>query len=231
MPTTQPPFGSDGRASQWRRLLTGLVVLLVVALLAVLTARWRGGAPARPATPTGSTTSASPSADPGAPSSSASATAGAAPGTGSVPRTQSPTDFAKAFAASLWSYDTRTTSQAQHLASLKAWLTAESVYADPDSITSQVPTADVWQQMRGDSQYATAAVAEAHIPAAFTQAITANPAALTKAYIYAVTVTGTQSITWTDSGHGAEARAVTLAVQCRPDQDCALASIANTVYP
>jgi hypothetical protein len=162
---------------------------------------------------------------------SPTATPGAdATGSGPV-RTQSPTDFAKAFAAALWSYDTRTTSQPQHLAALKKWLTGESKYADPASIESQVPTADVWQQMRADQQYATVSVAEAHIPSAFNQAITANPAALTTAYIYAVTVTGTQSIYWTASGHGAESRAVTLAVQCRPSQDCALASIATTVYP
>lgn len=229
MPTAQPPFGSEAASPMWRRLLAGLVVLLAVALVAVLVARWQGGGPARPASPTTTT----PSANAPVPSQALSPTATpSADATGSGPlRTQSPTDFAKAFAAALWSYDTRTTSQPQHLAALKKWLTDESKYADPASIESQVPTADVWQQMHADQQYATVSVTEAHIPSAFNQAITANPAALTTAYIYAVTVTGTQSIFWTASGQGAESRAVTLAVQCRPYQDCALASIATTVYP
>lgn len=234
MPTAQPPFGTDGPWTLGRRLLTGLVVLLVVASLAVLTARWRSGGSDPHATPTATSSPStapagtSPTPGPSAPASSASAVT--PPGSGPV-RTQSPTDYAKAFAAVLWSYDTRTTGQAQHLGSLKQWLTGESKYADPDAVQSQVPTADVWQQMRNDRQYATSHVAEAHIPAAFTQAVTANPAALTTAYIYAVTVTGTQSIFWTGSGHGTESRAVTLAVQCRPSRNCALASIANTVYP
>jgi hypothetical protein len=85
--------------------------------------------------------------------------------------------------------------------------------------------------MADNGQYATADVAEAHFPSAFKQALADDPSALTKAYIYAVTVTGTQHITWKNGGAGAESRAVTLAIQCRPNTECALVDIAPTVAP
>ena len=56
-----------------------------------------------------------------------------------------------------------------------------------------------------------------------------DPSAITEAYIYVVTVNGTQRIAWKNGGAGAEERAVTLAVQCRPSHDCTLAAIAPSV--
>ncbi|MGW2397072.1 hypothetical protein ACWCYY_11010 [Kitasatospora sp. NPDC001664] len=227
------PF--TGQSTMLRRLLIGLGVLVVVALLAGLTARLAGGghrtpdAANSPSTPSASAASATSSPAPGpAPS------AGTAPSASSVaapPHTSDPITFAKAFATALWSYDTRTTSQPQQLAGLRSWLTDESKYADPDALAAQLPDPTLWSRMRDNGQHAAGEAAEAHLPAAWQQAIGKDPTQLTVAYIYAVTVTGKQTVSWLDGGRGAEDRAITLAVQCRPDRDCALASIATTVYP
>jgi hypothetical protein len=86
--------------------------------------------------------------------------------------------------------------------------------------------------MATNAQYAAATAAEAHFPGSFTQALQADPGALTTAYVYAVTVTGRQSVTWKGaSPGGAEARAITLAVQCRPGRDCALVGVLPNVAP
>jgi len=150
---------------------------------------------------------------------------------GAPPRTRDPLAYATAFTERLWSYDSRATSQAEHLASLQSWLTHEQKYADPESIAANVPDPLLWSRMRDGGQYATATVAEAHIPASFTTALQADPGRITEAYAYAVTVTGKQQIAWNGSGAGAEARAVTVAVQCRPDRDCALVGVAPNVAP
>jgi len=225
------PFRPGGEVIFRRRLLIGLGVLVVVALLAGLGARLAGGGSARTPAATASTSGTSAPASPSPALPSPSGTASAPAGVAKPLHTTSPTAYAKAFARALWSYDTRTTTQPQYLAALHAWLTPEKQYADPASIDAQVPTALLWEQMRDQQQYATAKVSEAHLPAAFQEAIAENPTALTTAYIYAVTVNGTQSIAWSGNGRGAQASAVTLAVQCRPSQDCTLASIASTVYP
>ncbi|MYV97299.1 hypothetical protein [Streptomyces sp. SID3343] len=148
-----------------------------------------------------------------------------------APKTRDPVEFGKAFAARLWSYDTRTDTQTGHLASLHAWLTHEREYADPDSITNNIPDPVLWSRMRDGGQYATAEIGEGHIPASFTAALNADPGRITDVYAYAVTVTGKQSIRWNGSGAGAEARTVTLAVQCRPNQDCALAGVLPNIAP
>ncbi|MGW4345313.1 hypothetical protein ACWEL8_09575 [Streptomyces sp. NPDC004690] len=162
--------------------------------------------------------------------------AGAAPepaaGSGSVPKPPQiaePVAYAKAAARMLWSYDTRDTSRDQQLAGMRAWMTTETQYSDWASVSSQVPDPVLWSRMADQDQHATATVAEGHYPGAFKQALAADPSAITKAYIYVVTVNGRQSITWKKGGAGAEERAVTLAVQCRPGHDCSLAAIAPTV--
>lgn len=202
----------------------GLAVLLALATaVAVLTGH---------AGNSNSKTSSAPSE----PSSIASATAypKASAGAGSVanpPPVADPVAFAKAAAAMLWSYDTRTTSRDQQLAGMQAWLTTETKYADWPSIAAQVPDPVLWSRMADQDQYATATITEAHYPSAFKQALADDPSAITEAYIYAVTVTGKQQIAWKKGGAGSEERSVTLAVQCRPNTDCSLVSLAPRVVP
>ncbi|GHH29580.1 hypothetical protein [Streptomyces rubradiris] len=147
------------------------------------------------------------------------------------PKISDPVQFAKAAAKMLWSYDTRTTSQAQHLTGMRAWMTKEDEYGDWASVAAQIPDPVLWSRMADQEQHATATIAEGHYPAAFKEALAEDPAAITKAYIYAVTVTGKQTITWARGGTGAEDRSVTLAVQCRPSTDCSLVAIAPRVAP
>ncbi|MFA7764871.1 hypothetical protein [Streptomyces sp. NRRL S-448] len=173
---------------------------------------------------------------PSAPRPSASAETAPKPsaGTGSVPappKVSDPLAYARAAAVMLWSYDSRTTTRDQQLAGMNAWMTRETKYSDWISISGQVPDPMLWSRMADNAQHATAAVGEAHFPSAFKQALAENPSALTEAYIYAVTITGKQTLAWKDGGDGAEDRSVTLAVQCRPGSDCALVSIAPSVAP
>ncbi|MEV5150928.1 hypothetical protein AB0K81_03100 [Streptomyces werraensis] len=165
------------------------------------------------------------------PSSSEAAPKPAA-GSGSVPKPPQiaePVAYAKAVAQMLWSYDTRVTSRDQQLAGMHAWMTKETTYADWASVLGQVPDPVLWSRMADQDQHATGTVTEGHYPGAFKQALAEDPSAITKAYIYVVTVNGKQQIAWKKGGGGAEERAVTLAVQCRPNHDCALAAIAPSV--
>ncbi|MEV0691257.1 hypothetical protein [Streptomyces sp. NPDC050388] len=147
------------------------------------------------------------------------------------PRISDPVQFAKAAAEMLWTYDTRTTSHDQQLAGMEAWMTKEGQYNDWASVSAQMPDPLLWSRMADQKQHASATVAEAHYPAAFKQALAENPSEITKAYIYAVTVTGKQTIAWARGGGGAEDRSITLAVQCRPSHDCSLVAIAPRVAP
>ncbi|CQR61842.1 hypothetical protein [Streptomyces leeuwenhoekii] len=154
--------------------------------------------------------------------------------TGSVPRPpriSDPVAFAKAAAGMLWSYDTRTTSHAQQLTGMEEWMTKESQYRDWASVSAQMPDPVLWTRMADQKQHADGVATEGHYPAAFKQALAEDPAAITKAYIYAVTVTGRQTIAWAKGGGGAEDRSITLAVQCRPSADCSLVAIAPRVAP
>ncbi|MFI0119860.1 hypothetical protein ACIRPN_18045 [Streptomyces sp. NPDC101230] len=173
----------------------------------------------------------------GAPSpSSSSSPSEAAPepagGSGSVPKPpqiSEPVAFAKAAAAMLWSYDTRDTDRDQQLSGMGAWMTKETKYADWASVSGQVPDPLLWSRMADQDQHATGTVTEGHYPGAFKTALAEDPSAITEAYIYVVTVNGRQEIEWKKGGGGAEERAVTLAVQCRPSLDCRLAAIAPNV--
>ncbi|MFD3910047.1 hypothetical protein [Streptomyces sp. NPDC058603] len=200
---------------------TGLACLLAVA---AATAFFTGRGEQRSA----------PSSAPSPTRSSASHAKEPAPGTGPVarpPRISDPVQFSRAAAEMLWSYDTRTTSHDQQLGGMEAWMTKEGQYNDWASVSAQMPDPLLWSRMADQEQYATATVAEAHYPAAFKQALTENPSAITEAYIYAVTVTGKQTIAWAKGGGGAEHRSITLAVQCRPSHDCSLVAIAPRVAP
>ncbi|MEE4495032.1 hypothetical protein [Streptomyces sp. BE230] len=155
-----------------------------------------------------------------------------AAGSGSVPKPpqiSEPVAFAKAAAAMLWSYDTRDTDRDQQLAGMGAWMTNETKYADWASVSGQVPDPLLWSRMADQNQHATGTVTEGHYPGAFKQALAEDPSAITEAYIYVVTLNGRQQIEWKKGGGGAEERAVTLAVQCRPSHDCRLAAIAPSV--
>ncbi|EGX58837.1 hypothetical protein SZN_15863 [Streptomyces zinciresistens K42] len=166
-----------------------------------------------------------------APTSSPSATEPSS-GSGSVPKPpqiSEPVAYAKAAAQMLWSYDTRDTSRDQQLAGMHTWMTTETKYADWTSVSGQVPDPVLWSRMADQDQHATAHVTEGHYPSAFKQALADDPSAITEAYIYVVTVNGRQEIAWKKGGGGAEERALTLAVQCRPNQDCALAAVAPNV--
>lgn len=175
-----------------------------------------------------------PATSPGSPKPDASASAGT--GRAGPPRTRDPLEFARAFAQQLWSYDTRTDTQSGHITALLGWLTGEAAYADPASVTAQIPDPVLWSRMHDGGQYATATVTGAHVPASFTAALNDDPGRITTAYAYAVTVTGKQAIRWNGTGPdtagtGAESRAVTLAVQCRPNRDCALIGVTPSVAP
>ncbi|MEV0445824.1 hypothetical protein AB0I84_12455 [Streptomyces spectabilis] len=208
-----------------RRIATvtiGLTLLLALAAtIAVVTGRDNGGQHAQSGAPS-STDSHSPTHQDRKPRTS----------TGSVPKPPKlaePVAYAKATATMLWSYDTRDTSRDQQLAGMRAWLTEETKYADWTSVTAQVPDPVLWSRMADTDQHATAKVTEGHFPSAFKTALAEDPSAITKAYIYVVTVNGKQTIRWHKGGGGAEERAVTLAVQCRPGHDCTLAAIAPSV--
>ncbi|MFC8010392.1 hypothetical protein [Streptomyces cinereoruber] len=214
-----------------RRALLGTVVLAVLVALAGLAAYLTrdGRTPAKPA-----------AARPSFPTSSSSAVSPSGPPTVTTrtrslpvpPRTTDPIAFGKAAAAALWSYDTRAYPQAELRRALHSWLTSEAKYADAASVDRGIPSAVLWKEMAANGQFATATVNEGHFPNAFTRALQEDPGAITQAYIYAVTVSGKQTIAWKGSpAGGAESRATTLAVQCRPHQSCALVGVMPSVAP
>lgn len=201
--------------------ITLTVLLALAAAVALFTGHGNSG-PEPGAGTSSSASSASPSEQAPKPGN----------GTGSVPKppqVAEPVAYAKAAAQMLWSYDTRNTTRDQQLAGMNTWMTKEPTYADWTSVTAQVPDPTLWSRMADNAQHANATVTEGHYPSAFKAALTEDPSAITKAYIYVVTVNGKQQITWDKGGAGAEDRAVTLAVQCRPGHDCALAAIAPSV--
>ncbi|MFE7579877.1 hypothetical protein ACFU5Z_34535 [Streptomyces sp. NPDC057521] len=215
-----------------RALLGGVVLAALVALAALAAYLTRDGRePTTHATP-----NASPVADAPSPNGS-SASGSAAPtvhghGLPAPPVTHDPVAFGKAAATALWAYDTRAYSQPELVTALRGWLTSETKYADPASVDAVVPSPALWKEMAANGQFATAKVAEGHFPDAFARALQTDPGAITQAYVYAVTVSGKQSIAWKGSpAGGAESRVTTLAVQCRPSQSCALVGVMPSVAP
>ncbi|MGH4028710.1 hypothetical protein ACQB60_07215 [Actinomycetota bacterium Odt1-20B] len=208
-----------------RLLIAGTVLAVLTALAGLLAYLTREESPtptpARDAEPSASTP-----ASPSPPSAPARGVAVAAP-----PKTSDPIAFAKAATKVLWTYDTRTFSQAEHLSGLKRWMTGEEKYSDFTSVKQQVPNPVLWSRMNDNRQHARAKVGEGHFPQAFKTALAKDPGAITEAYVYAVTVTGKQAIAWKGSGAGAESRSTTLAVQCRPHHDCALVGVLPQVAP
>jgi hypothetical protein len=186
MPATSSNLSGASRIR--RRALLGTAVLLVLVALAGLTAYLtRDGHSPKPEAPQASSASTTPS-------SSAAATTPAPHGVNPAlpipPGTHDPITFGKAAAVALWSYDTRAYSQPELLAALHRWMTGEARYADTASVDALVPSPVLWGRMADNAQVATASAAEGHFPASFTQALQADPGAITTAYVYAVTVTG-----------------------------------------
>ncbi|THC52540.1 hypothetical protein [Streptomyces sp. A1499] len=211
--------------SATRRIAIVAVAVAGLLALAVIVALLTGGGTGHHAPD-----SAAP-APTGSPSSSEAAPKPSS-GSGSVPKPPQiaePVAYAKAAAQMLWSYDTRDTSRDEQLAGMRAWMTTETKYADWASVAGQVPDPVLWSRMADQDQHATAHITEGHYPGAFKQALAEDPSAITEAYVYVVTVNGKQTLSWKKGGGGAEERAVTLAVQCRPNHDCTLAAIAPSV--
>ncbi|TKT03620.1 hypothetical protein [Streptomyces lasalocidi] len=211
--------------SATRRIAIVAVAVAGLLALAVIVALMTGGGNGHHAPD-----SAAP-APTGSPSSSEAAPKPSS-GSGSVPQPPQiaePVAYAKAAAQMLWSYDTRDTSRAEQLAGMRAWMTTETKYADWASVAGQVPDPVLWSRMADQDQHATAHITEGHYPSAFKQALAEDPSAITEAYVYVVTVNGKQTLSWKKGGGGAEERAVTLAVQCRPNHDCTLAAFAPSV--
>ncbi|MGW0495623.1 hypothetical protein ACWD0Z_09395 [Streptomyces sp. NPDC003007] len=219
---------ADGASRVRRRALLGTAILAVLVALAGLAAYLtrEGRSPSDTAAPPPSSPTASPpSAAPSGPHTRPRALP-------VPPKTHDPITYGKAAAAALWSYDTRAYSQPELRKALRGWLTTESKYADPASVDQAVPSAVLWKEMASNRQVATAKINEGHFPHAFTQALQDDPGAITQAYVYAVTVSGKQSIRWKGSAAGgAESRSTTLAVQCRPDHPCALVGVMPSVAP
>ncbi|MEU5655034.1 hypothetical protein ABZ802_05370 [Streptomyces sp. NPDC047737] len=224
----QHPTHPGGASRVRRRALLGTAVLAVLVALAGLTAYL---------TREGRSPSDTPAPLPSSPKASSSSAAPSGPHTRPrdlpvPPKTHDPITYGKAAAAALWSYDTRAYSQPELRKALRGWLTTESKYADPASVDQAVPSAVLWREMAANRQVATAKINEGHFPHAFTQALQDDPGAITQAYVYAVTVSGKQSIRWKGSATGgAESRSTTLAVQCRPNRPCALVGVMPSVAP
>ncbi|MFB7645670.1 hypothetical protein ACFW17_07115 [Streptomyces sp. NPDC058961] len=216
-------YGTGWSANRRIAVITGAIAVLLA--IAGTVALMTGGSNSRqPQDSAAPLPTGSPSAPEAAPKPSS--------GSGSVPtppQISEPVAYAKAAAQMLWSYDTHSTSRDQQLTGMRAWMTKETTYADWASVSGQVPDPVLWSRMADQDQRAIASVTEGHYPSAFKQALTDDPSAITKAYIYVVTVNGRQQIAWKQGGSGAEERAVTLAVQCRPNHDCTLAAIAPSV--
>ncbi|MFD4337898.1 hypothetical protein ACFWPP_12005 [Streptomyces anulatus] len=214
-----------------RRALLGTVALAVLVALAGLAAYLTrdGRNPSEsPGPPTSSPTASTPVAPP----SETPAPHGHPHALPVPPKTHDPIAYGKAAAAALWSYDTRAYTQPELQAALREWLTTEAKYADRASVDKAVPSSVLWKEMAANGQFATAKVHEGHFPNAFTRALQEDPGAITQAYVYAVTVSGKQSIAWNGSPEGgAESRVTTLAVQCRPDHPCALVGVMPAVSP
>ncbi|MFF7438986.1 hypothetical protein [Streptomyces sp. NPDC008122] len=220
-------LSSGGGWRPSRRVVVAVGALITLLLVAGVVAWWTGSSKTADATSPGTT--ASPTADAtssGPPPGGDPATPGAGP-----PPVSDPLVFSRAAATMLWSFDARTASHAEQLAGMKSWMTSESAYADWDSVQAQVPDPVLWSRLKDNGQHATATTSAAHFPSAFKQAIADDPAAITEAYIYAVTVRGKTQLAWTGGGSGAEDRQITLAVQCRPGADCRLVAVAPRVAP
>jgi len=140
--------------------------------------------------------------------------------------THDPRAYAAAYATELFSYDTRHQSEAAWTAALTAGLdpTAD---VHPDNIADladRTPPAAVWAAMTSSAQHATFAVKSAWVPKLWTENASAYPAGAA-----AITVTGTQQVSWS-GGSSSVPQAVTLLLLCPPfNGSCVVNRIAAQV--
>lgn len=226
MPKRFPSVSLSSYGVSWSANKRIAIVAIVVTVLLVIatSVAWLSGSDQQGQDHAAPAPASSPSSSEAAPRPAAAS--------GSVlkpPQIAEPLEYAKSAAQMLWSYNTNDTTRDQQLAGMRAWMTEETAYSDWISVSGQVPDPVLWSRMADQDQHATASAGEGHFPSAFKAALADDPSAITEAYIYVVTVNGKQQISWKKDGSGAEERAVTLAVQCRPDHDCALAAIAPNV--
>lgn len=143
-----------------------------------------------------------------------------------LPRTSDPVRFAVAYATALFSYDTREQPEPAWTAELSAGLDqASDVHPDNlADLAARTPPAAVWQAMTTSDQHATFTLSRAWIPQLWKQNATAYPAGAA-----AVTVSGTQHVTWR-GGTSDVPSSVTLLLVCPPLEDsCAVNRIATQV--
>jgi hypothetical protein len=145
-----------------------------------------------------------------------------------LPVTANPRAFAIAYAAALFSYDTRTQSEAQWIGVLAAGLDpAADVHPENlEDVAGRTPPDTVWATMTDSSQRASFTLTNAAIPALWTQNATQYPAGAA-----AITVTGTQQVLWAE-GSSEVPVSVTLLLVCPPlHEACVVNRIATQVLP
>ena len=136
-----------------------------------------------------------------------------ASGTDSVlPVTGDPSAYATAYAGALFSYDTRNQGEAAWAAVLASGLDpTPDVHADNlADLADRTPPAAVWATMTGSSQRATYIATSASVPTLWAENAAAYPVGA-----FAVTVTGTQQVTW-NGGASTAPQSVTLLLLCPP---------------
>lgn len=219
-------------------LPVGVLMLLVVLVAGVFVALVATGYRPPAAAPTSAAAATSRVASPGSERfASASIDPGPAPAaqasqdadtraTSALPRTSDAATFAAAYATALFSYDTRREPEAAWAASLSAGLDQTSdVHSDNVAdLAARTPPSPVWQAMTTSGQYATFTVSKTWIPQLWKQNATAYPAGAA-----AVTVSGTQHVTWR-GGTSDVPSSVTLLLVCPPlESTCVVNRIATQV--
>ena len=143
-----------------------------------------------------------------------------------LPVTADPSAYATAYAGALFSYDTRSESEATWAAALTAGLDpTPDVHADNVAdLADRTPPPAVWATMTGSAQRATYIATSASVPTLWAENTAAYPVGA-----FAVTVTGTQQVTW-NGGASTAPQAVTLLLLCPPFNDsCVVNRIAAQV--
>ena len=218
-------------------LPVAVLMLLVVLVAGVFVALVATGYRPSAANPTSAAATTSRAASPGSERfASASIDPGPAPvsqasqdadtDSGSVlPRTSDAATFAAAYATALFSYDTREP-EAAWAAFLSAGLDqASDVHTDNVAdLAARTPPAPVWQAMTASGQRATFTLSRVWIPQLWKQNASAYPAGAA-----AVTVSGTQHVTWS-GGTSDVPSSVTLLLVCPPlEGTCVVNRIATQV--